>query len=406
MALAQRSAPVGANPGSDPIKVMVVDDAVVIRGLLTRWLGDDKGLKVVSSHRNGKLAVDDIEKSNPDVVVLDIEMPEMDGMTALPLMLAKKRDLVVIMASTLTRRNAEISLKALSLGAADYVPKPESNSEVTTSVDFRRELIEKVKALGARAIRMRGPARTMRAETRAGKTTQPVRPVSARPATDTRASFRGAAQPAAAAATPKFKTRPYSSARPRILTIGSSTGGPQALQEMMKEVGTAMNDVPVVITQHMPPTFTSILAEHLGKAALRPSKEGEDGEILKPGNIYVAPGGKHMILEKDAGAVMIRLTDGPPVNFCKPAVDPLFDSVAKVYGSASLAVILTGMGHDGADGVKTIASGGGSIITQDEATSVVWGMPGAAAATGMCCEILPLSQIGPKVSRVLKGNTR
>jgi len=406
MALAQRSAPVGANPGSDPIKVMVVDDAVVIRGLLTRWLGDDKGLKVVSSHRNGKLAVDDIEKSNPDVVVLDIEMPEMDGMTALPLMLAKKRDLVVIMASTLTRRNAEISLKALSLGAADYVPKPESNSEVTTSVDFRRELIEKVKALGARAIRMRGPARTMRAETRAGKTTQPVRPVSARPATDTRASFRGAAQPAAAAAAPKFKTRPYSSARPRILAVGSSTGGPQALQEMMKEVGTAMNDVPVVITQHMPPTFTSILAEHLGKAALRPSKEGEDGEILMPGNIYVAPGGKHMIIEKDGGAVKIRLTDGPPVNFCKPAVDPLFDSVAKVYGSASLAVILTGMGHDGADGVKTIASGGGSIITQDEATSVVWGMPGAAAATGMCCEILPLNQIGPKVSRVLKGNTR
>lgn len=406
MALAQRSAPVGANPGSDPIKVMVVDDAVVIRGLLTRWLGDDKGLKVVSSHRNGKLAVEDIEKSNPDVVVLDIEMPEMDGMTALPLMLAKKRDLVVIMASTLTRRNAEISLKALSLGAADYVPKPESNSEVTTSVDFRRELIEKVKALGARAIRMRGPARTMRAETRAGKTTQPVRPVSARPATDTRASFRGAAQPAAAAAAPKFKTRPYSSARPRILAVGSSTGGPQALQEMMKEVGTAMNDVPVVITQHMPPTFTSILAEHLGKAALRPSKEGEDGEILKPGNIYVAPGGKHMIVEKDAGAVKIRLTDGPPVNFCKPAVDPLFDSVAKAYGSASLAVILTGMGHDGADGVKTIASGGGSIITQDEATSVVWGMPGAAAATGVCCEILPLNQIGPKVSRVLKGNTR
>lgn len=405
MAFAQRSVSAGASPSSDPIKVMVVDDAVVIRGLLTRWLGEDKGLKVVGSHRNGKLAVEDIEKSNPDVVVLDIEMPEMDGMTALPLMLAKKRDLVVIMASTLTRRNAEISLKALSLGAADYVPKPESNSEVTTSIDFRRELIEKVKALGARAIRMRGPARTMRAETRAGKSSQPVKPVSARPTTDTRASFRGAAQPAAAAA-PKFQTRPYSSVRPRILAIGSSTGGPQALQDVMKEVGTAMNDVPVVITQHMPPTFTSILAEHMGKAALRPAKEGEDGEVLKPGTIYVAPGGKHMILEKDAGAVKVRLTDDPPVNFCKPAVDPLFDSVAKAYGSAALSVILTGMGHDGADGVKTIASGGGSVITQDEATSVVWGMPGAAAQTGVCCEILPLNQIGPKIARVLKGNTR
>ncbi|MCK7613207.1 protein-glutamate methylesterase/protein-glutamine glutaminase [Roseibium sediminicola] len=405
MAFAQRSITAGTSPGSDPIKVMVVDDAVVIRGLLTRWLGEDKSLKVVSSQRNGKLAVEDIEKSNPDVVVLDIEMPEMDGMTALPLMLAKKRDLVIIMASTLTRRNAEISLKALSLGAADYVPKPESTSEVTTSIDFRRELVEKVKALGARAIRMRGPARTMRAETNAGRTAQPVRPVTARPATDTRASFRGAAQPAAAAA-PKFQTRPYSSARPRILAIGSSTGGPQALQEVMKEVGTAMNDVPVVITQHMPPTFTAILAEHMGKAALRPAKEGEDGEVLKPGNIYVAPGGRHMIVEKDAGAVKIRLTDGPPVNFCKPAVDPLFDSVAKAYGSATLGIILTGMGHDGADGVKTIAAGGGSVITQDEASSVVWGMPGAAAQTGMCCDILPLKEIGPKISRVLKGNTR
>ncbi|ASP34510.1 chemotaxis response regulator protein-glutamate methylesterase [Labrenzia sp. VG12] len=406
MAFAQRNITAGTSPGSDPIKVMVVDDAVVIRGLLTRWLGEDKSLKVVSSQRNGKLAVEDIEKSNPDVVVLDIEMPEMDGMTALPLMLAKKRDLVVIMASTLTRRNAEISLKALSLGAADYVPKPESTSEVTTSIDFRRELVEKVKALGSRAIRMRGPARTMRAETNAGRTAQPVRPVTARPTTDTRASFRGAAQPAAAATDAKFKTKPYSSARPRILAIGSSTGGPQALQEVMKEVGTAMNDVPVVITQHMPPTFTAILAEHMGKAALRPAKEGEDGEVLKPGNIYVAPGGKHMVLEKDAGAVKIRLTDGPPVNFCKPAVDPLFDSVAKVYGSASLGVILTGMGHDGADGVRTIAAGGGSVITQDEATSVVWGMPGAAAQTGVCSDILPLKQIGPKISRVLKGNTR
>lgn len=405
MAFAQRSVSAGAVPSSDPIKVMVVDDAVVIRGLLTRWLGEDKDLNVVGSHRNGKLAVADIEKSNPDVVVLDIEMPEMDGMTALPLMLAKKRDLVVIMASTLTRRNAEISLKALSLGAADYVPKPESTSEVTTSVDFRRELIEKVKALGARAIRMRGPARTMRAETRAGRAAQPAAPARARPAVDTRASFRGAAQPAAAAPS-KFKLRPYSSARPRILAIGSSTGGPQALQDVMKDVGTAMNDVPVVITQHMPPTFTAILAEHMGKAAMRPSKEGEDGETIKPGNIYVAPGGKHMVLDKDGGAVKIRLTDGPPINFCKPAVDPLFDSIAKVFGSAALGVILTGMGSDGADGVRTIAAGGGSIITQDEATSVVWGMPGAAAHTGMCSEVLPLKEIGPKVSRVLKGNRR
>lgn len=402
MAFAQKTSSPGASHDSDPIRVMVVDDAVVIRGLLTRWLDDAPGMTVVSSQRNGKLAVDDILKSNPDVVVLDIEMPEMDGMTALPLMLAKKRDLVVIMASTLTRRNAEISLKALSLGAADYVPKPESTSEVTTSVDFRRELIDKVKALGLRARRLRGPARSMRAETTAGRTAAPA-PASRVP--DTREAFRGVARPAVPAA-PSFKLRPYSAAKPRILAIGSSTGGPQALQVVMKSIGTAIQDVPVVITQHMPPTFTAILAEHVGKAALRPSAEGKDGDILQPGHIYVAPGGKHMVLEKDAGVVRIRLNDKPPVNFCKPAVDPLFDSVAKIYGSATLALILTGMGHDGADGVRTIAAGGGSIITQDEASSVVWGMPGAAAHTGMCSDILPLSDIGPKVSRVLKGNSR
>lgn len=400
MAFAQKNISASGTPDSDPIRVMVVDDAVVIRGLLSRWLDADKGLTVVGSHRNGKLAVDDIEKSDPDVVVLDIEMPEMDGMTALPLMLAKKRNLIVIMASTLTRRNAEISLKALSLGASDYVPKPESTSEVTTSVDFRRELVDKVKALGGRARRMSTPGRTMRAESRAGRvaSTAPLaRPVS------TRDAMRGA-KAAASAAT--FKLRPYAAVKPRILAIGSSTGGPQALQEVMKSIGTAIHDIPVVITQHMPPTFTSILAEHVGKAAMRPCAEGTDGEILKPGHIYVAPGGRHMVLQKDAGAVKIRLTDGEPINFCKPAVDPLFDSVAKAFGSATLAVILTGMGHDGADGVKTIAAGGGSILTQDEASSVVWGMPGAAANTGMCSDVLPLAEIGPKIARVLKGNTR
>ncbi len=399
MAIAQTSTLASQSPATDPIRVMVVDDAVVIRGLLTRWLNEAPGVTVVGAHRNGKLAVDDILKSDPDVVVLDIEMPEMDGMTALPLMLAKKRDLVVIMASTLTRRNAEISLKALSLGASDYVPKPESTSEVTTSVDFRRELLEKVKALGQRARRLRGPGKTMRAATAAGRT------ASQAPVSKLQNAPRGAlrtARPAAA----EQKLRPYSAVRPRILAIGSSTGGPQALQEVMKAIGTSIHDVPVVITQHMPPTFTSILAEHVGKAALRPAAEGQDGEVLKPGQIYVAPGGKHMVLEKDAGAVKIRLNDDAPVNFCKPAVDPLFDSVAKVYGSACLGLILTGMGHDGASGVKTIAAGGGSIITQDEATSVVWGMPGAAANTGMCSDILPLSEIGPKVARVLKGNTR
>ncbi|NVK34488.1 MAG: chemotaxis response regulator protein-glutamate methylesterase [Rhodobacteraceae bacterium] len=398
----------GASPNTDPIRVMVVDDAVVIRGLLTRWLDADAQLDVVGSHRNGKIAVDDIEKSNPDVVVLDIEMPEMDGMTALPLMLAKKRDLVVIMASTLTRRNAEISMKALSLGAADYVPKPESNSEITTSIDFRRELIDKVKALGLRARKFKTPQRSMRAATDAGRVSSQA-PVSRAAAPAPAEARKPAFAPTSGAVTSSkagFSLRPYSSARPRILAIGSSTGGPQALQLVLKDIGAALKDVPVVITQHMPPTFTAILAEHIGKASMCPCKEGADGDVLKPGHIYVAPGGRHMVLESAGTETKIRLIDTAPINFCKPAVDPLFESVAKIYGSAVLSLILTGMGHDGAEGVKTIARGGGSVIAQDEATSVVWGMPGAAANTNMCSDVLPLAEIGPKITRILKGSAR
>ncbi|NRG17417.1 chemotaxis response regulator protein-glutamate methylesterase [Rhizobiales bacterium] len=379
---------------------MVVDDSVVIRGLLGRWVDGDPDLSLVASHRNGKVALDDIERSNPDVVILDIEMPEMDGLTALPLMLRKKRDLVVLMASTLTRRNAEISLRALSLGAQDYIPKPESKSEVTTSVDFRREIIEKVKTLGARARGGQRPGRQIRAQA-VGERVVPLHSVTP-PAHARPTGFRASVKPAM----PRPAVRPYPSVRPRVVVIGSSTGGPQALQQVMRDIGTAIRQVPVVVTQHMPPTFTAILAEHLGKAAMRPAKEAGDGDVLQPGHIYVAPGGRHLVLEKNHGQAVARLTDDAPVNFCKPAVDPLFDSAAKVFGSSVLAVVLTGMGHDGADGVKTIAAGGGAVIAQDEASSVVWGMPGAAAQTGQCNDILPLQEIGPKIAKILGGGVR
>lgn len=377
---------------TNPIRVMVVDDSVVIRGLVGRWIDEDPNLAVVASHRNGRLAVEDVTRSNPDVVILDIEMPEMDGLTALPLLLEKKRNLVVVVASTLTRRNAEISLKALSLGAADYVPKPENNSQVTTSVDFRRELVEKVLSLGQRA-RSRGAVRTAPS----GLSISGRNPALGRPAD---ASARP--EPSRGRSS-SFTIRSYSSVRPRILAIGSSTGGPQALNTLFGEIGSAIGQVPVVITQHMPPTFTAILAEHLAKSAGRPAAEGKDGEVLKPGRIYVAPGGKHMVLAKQGGEVVVKLNDNPPVNFCKPAVDPLFKSVVETFGNATLAVVLTGMGADGADGVTEIGKVGGSVIAQDEETSVVWGMPGAAAHTGMCSDVLPLPEIGRKVARILLG---
>lgn len=376
---------------TNPIRVMVVDDSVVIRGLVGRWCDEDPQLAVVASHRNGRLAVEDVLRSNPDVVVLDIEMPDMDGLTALPLLLEKKRDLVVVVASTLTRRNAEISLKALSLGAADYVPKPENNAGVSTSMDFRRELVEKVVNLGLRA--------RSKSQTRPGQSV----PVPNTPASQRALSGAAPSAQASRGRGGSFSVRSYSNVRPRILAIGSSTGGPQALNALFGEIGSSIGQVPVVITQHMPPTFTAILAEHIAKSAGRPAAEGKDGEALQPGRIYVAPGGKHMVLVKQGTETIVRLTDGPPVNFCKPAVDPLFQSVADIYGNATLALILTGMGSDGAEGVRQIGGLGGSVIAQDEDSSVVWGMPGAAAHTGMCSDVLPLNEIGRKVSRILLG---
>ncbi|HML15080.1 MAG TPA: chemotaxis response regulator protein-glutamate methylesterase [Xanthobacteraceae bacterium] len=367
-----------------PLRVMIVDDAVVVRGLVSRWV-EEEGFQVVASLRTGRDAVNQIERANPDVVVLDVEMPELDGISALPLLLEKKRDLVVIMASTVTRRNAEISLRALALGAADYVPKPETNRGVTTSLEFRRELIAKIRHLGGRRRGQALPA----ARAPAGA------PASARPV--------GAAVERPVAGAP-IKLRPFSLVMPRVLLIGSSTGGPQALNAIVSRIGTLVDSVPVLVTQHMPPMFTTILAEHLTRAAERTAREAIDGEAIRAGTIYVAPGGRHMCVAQHSGATVIALDDGPLVNFCRPAVDPLFVSAARVYGGAALAVILTGMGTDGALGAGEIAAAGGSVIAQDETTSVVWGMPGSAAQAGVCSAVLPLDEIAPRLLRIFSGD--
>jgi two-component system chemotaxis response regulator CheB len=368
--------------GQPPLRVMIVDDAVVVRGLVSRWV-EEEGFQVVASLRTGRDAVNQIERANPDVVILDVEMPDLDGISALPLLLEKKRDLVVIMASTVTRRNAEISLRALALGAADYVPKPESNRGVTTSPEFRRELIEKIRHLGRRR---RAPAPSARGP--AGTPVRPVGLVVERPPSGQAGSI---------------KLRPFSALFPRVVLIGASTGGPQALNTIMSRIGAIIDTVPVLVTQHMPPMFTTILAEHLGRSAERPAHEAVDGEPIRAGTIYLAPGGRHMRVSQHNGATVIALDDGPLVNFCRPAVDPLFESAAQVYGCGALAVILTGMGTDGALGAGDIAAAGGSVIAQDEATSVVWGMPGSAAHAGVCSAVLPLDEIAPKLLRIFAG---
>ena len=336
---------------------MVVDDSAVVRGLIARHISDAPQFEVVATAANGEIALRELGRREIDLVVLDVEMPVMDGITALHEMLARQPDLRVVMVSTLTRRNAEISLRALQLGASDYVSKPEGG--LAGAEEFRRELLAKLESL----------APTERAPT----TTMPA--------------FRPSA-PAWTAAR----------AAPQVLAIGASTGGPPALLQLFEALRGAVRQ-PILLTQHMPATFTALLAEQLGRAGERPCQEAQDGTPIEAGKCYVAPGGWHMIVAREGAVPVIRLNQDPPENFCRPAVDPMLRTAAEVYGAGVLAVILTGMGADGAAGCQTVARAGGRFIVQDEATSVVWGMPGAAAATGLAEEVLPLPDIGPWLRR-------
>jgi two-component system chemotaxis response regulator CheB len=386
IASATPGAPVGAH---DDIRVMVVDDALVVRSLLARWIEAEPGLKVVATLRNGREALDRLDETKPDVVVLDVEMPELDGISTLPRLLEARRDLAVIMASALTRENAEITFKALALGAADYIPKPATDGGVMTSTTFQRDLIEKIRVLGGRPRK------------------RPVLPPYARVAPVTR-RLAGAVQRisqwrSAPVESSAHKLRPFSAVTPRVLVIGASTGGPQALTKLISRLDAVSDLAPILITQHMPVTFTTILAEHLARSGAKQVSEAVDGEPVLAGKVYLAPGGKHMKVGRRDGAAVIVLDDGPPVHFCKPAVDPLFSTAAEVWGAWNLALILTGMGTDGTAGAAEIVAAGGSVICQDEATSVVWGMPGSAIEAGVCSAVLPLDQIAPRVVRLFLG---
>ena len=396
-------APTPAPVAGRRIRVMVVDDAVIVRGLFARWVEAEVDLELAASLRTGREAVDQLERVDPDVVVLDIDMPELDGMAALPQLLAKKPDLIVIMASTLTRRNAEISLRALSLGATDYIPKPDNHSEVTTSTVFRRDLIEKIRHLGRRAKRFRG----MPFHPASAPVSSPAAaPVVASP--PTAPSLAPAATPGVASHAPPqpIALKPMPLTAPRVLLIGASTGGPQALNAVLGRIASVFERVPVLITQHMPPTFTAILAEHLTRMLDRPVHEAVDGEPIVAGTVYIAPGGKHMRVAGKDGAATIALDDGPLVNFCKPAVDPMFASAAEVWGNKALALVLTGMGQDGLRGARTIVEAGGHVFAQDEASSVVWGMPGQVAHAGLASAVLPLDDIAPRLVRLFGGEGR
>jgi two-component system chemotaxis response regulator CheB len=399
MSIANPSLRPRSAPGHNSIRVMIVDDAIVVRGLLVRWIEAEAGLQVVASLRGGREAIDQVERTDPDVVILDVDMPDIDGITALPRLFEKKRDLVVIMSSTLTRRNAEVSLRALSLGAADYIPKPESTREIANSAAFRRDLIEKIRALGARRKQRLNSARAL-----------PWAVPAARPGPvgdhAAGAGPRHVASPDTAPAPDPvtFKLRALPSVPPRILLIGSSTGGPQALGAIVGRIGGIIDQAPVLVTQHMPPTFTTILAELLERTSGRPVHEAIDGEPLRAGVIYIAPGGRHLRAVRRDGVPSVALDDGPQINFCKPAVDPMFSSAADTWGSWNLALVLTGMGSDGTRGAADVVAAGGSVIAQDEETSVVWGMPGSVIKAGLCSAVLPIDQIAAKLTSLFSGS--
>lgn len=360
------------------IRVLVVDDAVVIRRLLTDVLSADPEIEVVGVAPNGRIALAKLPQLAPDIVTLDVEMPEMNGLDTIVELRKNYPRLPVIMFSTLTVRGATTTLEALSLGATDYSTKPANVGSVALAQQqVRDELIPKIKALVGRRGGVPGRA--------------PGTPFGSGGAA---AMGRGARGSGVAPARPVGRLP----TTPEVLAIGVSTGGPNALAELLPQLPAGF-PVPIVVVQHMPPMFTRFLAERLdGRCRLR-VVEAQEGMVLEPGRVYIAPGDWHMMVARRPTGVYITTHQGPPENSCRPAVDVLFRSCAAVFGGATLAVVLTGMGQDGLRGCQALAELGAQILAQDEQTSVVWGMPGFVAEAGLAEKVLPLGQLAPEIVR-------
>ncbi len=351
----------------NPIRVMVVDDSVVVRKIVTDVLSADPDIEVVGTAVNGKVAVSKLEQLKPDLITMDIEMPEMNGIEAVRAIRGTRNRIPIIMFSTLTERGATATLDALSSGANDYVTKPANVGSVAQSMEsVREQLIPKIKALTGR------PAAT------------PARP----------AAQIAPPRPAAPRTGPGKK--------PAVLVIGSSTGGPEALAKLLPQLPASL-PVPILLVQHMPPVFTRQFAQRLDRLCALRVVEATDGVPLQPGTVHLAPGDHHLVVRPGRGTHTTGLNQGPPENFCRPAVDPLFRSAVTAYDGAVLGVVLTGMGSDGRNGAGEIRAAGGTVLAQDQASSVVWGMPGAVAQAGLADEILPLDRVAEAIQRHLSG---
>jgi two-component system chemotaxis response regulator CheB len=352
-----------------PLRVLVCDDSVVIRAAIARILATDPGLHVAARAGNGRDAVEAVKRGGIDVVILDLEMPVMGGIEALPLLLAADPGVRVIVASALTTRGASIAMEALRLGAVDYVPKPGTGEDRA----FAEELLAKARGHGT--LRRRAPA--------AGAATAAPIHVASHAARPMPAPPRGPLLP------------------PAIFAIGSSTGGPDALGTVFRAFRRPPR-IPLLLTQHMPGPFIPKLADHLSRLGPVPVAEARDGEAIEPGRAYIAPGGNHLLIVQGAGGqATARLWDGPPENSCRPAVDPMLRSLPQVFGGRVGVAILTGMGQDGAAGSGTVVAAGGAVYAQDAATSVVWGMPGAVTEAGHAREVLPLPVLAAKIAEIV-----
>lgn len=366
------SAPLAS--GAHKINVMICDDSSVMRGAFSRMLEGDSSIHIRYLAANGQLALRALEatKGEIDVILLDIEMPVMDGLTALPQLLAVDPSVQVIVSSALSEEQGRNTFKAMQLGAKDCIPKPRNMRDPDSLNAFQQQLLTRVRDLAtARRKRLNLPLPQ-----------------------DVAAPSPRAVAPLTTLARPVL--------RPQALAIGSSTGGPQAVLAVLKNLPLDP-ELPVFITQHMPATFTKIFAEQITKSTPWPCREGGDGMEVRGGHAYLAPGDYHLTVLKTPSGVRVQLNQDPPESFCRPAVDPMLRALATVYGKGLLTIILTGMGSDGEKGIRRVVDAGGVVLAQDEASSVVWGMPGAAARTGLCTAILPLDQIAPYLNRVLRG---
>jgi len=347
-------------------RVLVVDDSVVVRRLVSKALEAEEEVEVVGVAADGSIALANIERLHPDIVILDVAMPVMDGLAALAEIRERWPVLPVVMFSTLTSRGAEVTLDALALGASDYVLKPSGGDAASSMEKIRAELLPRIAALlpQARESRERPtnrlPARPSRASGQVEKPSGPLQRID-------------------------------------LIAIGISTGGPTALAELVPSLPGDL-PVPVAIVQHMPPMFTKILAERLTHKSALTVVEASDGERLRPGSVYIAPGDLHLaIAARDRDH--LHVYDGPHENSCRPSVDPLFRSVAERYGPHALGIVMTGMGSDGLRGAEHLVAAGARVLVQDEASSVVWGMPGFVARAGLADAVVPLEGLRGEILR-------